>query len=84
MEFLNQWALPILILWPLLSAILVFLTKNEKAIKWGSVAGQPAATGAQHLHAGAYDYASGEHGVRGAMCRGFRPSTRASTWAWTT
>jgi NADH:ubiquinone oxidoreductase subunit 4 (subunit M) len=37
MEFLNQWALPILILWPLLSAILVFMTKNERLIKWGSV-----------------------------------------------
>ena len=38
MEFLDQWALPILIVWPLLSAILVFLSKNDRMIKWGSVA----------------------------------------------
>ena len=38
MEFLNQWALPILIVWPLLSAVLVFMSKSDRLIKWGAVA----------------------------------------------
>jgi NADH-quinone oxidoreductase subunit M len=38
MEFLNQWALPILVVWPLLSAVLVFASSSERLIKWGSVA----------------------------------------------
>ena len=60
MEFLNQWALPILVLWPLLSAILVLLTKNEKAIKWGSVAASLLPLGLSIYILSAYDYASGE------------------------
>ncbi len=53
MEFLNQWALPILLIWPLLTAVLVVLTpgENTRLIKWGSICGQPAAAGPQHLHA---------------------------------
>ena len=59
MEFLNQWALPILVLWPLLSAILVFATKSEKAIKWGSVAASLLPLGLSIYILSAYDYASG-------------------------
>ena len=45
MEFLNQWALPILILWPLLCAVLVYSTwlvlRRNGAL--GSTAGLTAA-----------------------------------------
>ena len=60
MEFLNQWALPILVLWPLLSALLVLLTKNEKAIKWGSVVASLLPLGLSIYILSSYDYASGE------------------------
>jgi NADH-quinone oxidoreductase subunit M len=59
MEFLNQWALPILILWPLLSAVLVFMTKNETLIKWGSVLASLLPLGLSIYMLTAYDYANG-------------------------
>jgi NADH-quinone oxidoreductase subunit M len=37
MEFLNQWALPIILLWPLASALVMLLVKHERTIQWGSV-----------------------------------------------
>lgn len=37
MEFLKTWLLPIMLLWPLVTAVLVMLSNNEKAIKWGSI-----------------------------------------------
>jgi len=60
MEFLNQWALPILILWPLLSTILVFMTKNESLIKWGSVLASLLPLGLSIYMLAGYNYASGE------------------------
>src|SRR5690606_34237349 len=59
MEFLNRWALPILILWPLLSSILVFLTKSEKLNKWGSVLASLLPLGLSIYMLTAYDYAKG-------------------------
>ncbi len=59
MEFLNQWALPILVVWPLLSAILVFLTNDERTIKWGSVAASLLPLGISIYMLAAYDYRSG-------------------------
>jgi NADH-quinone oxidoreductase subunit M len=38
MEFLNQWILPIILLVPLASTVIVLLMSNERAIKWGSIA----------------------------------------------
>jgi hypothetical protein len=49
MEFLNQWALPILVLWPLLSAILVFMTKSESADQVGFGGCKPAPAWPEHL-----------------------------------
>ena len=59
MEFLNQWVLVIILVWSLLSAILVFLVKNEKAIKWGSVAASLLPLGLSIYMLAEYDYASG-------------------------
>ena len=59
MEFLNQWALPILILWPLLSSLLGFLTKSEKLNKWGSVLASLLPLGLSIYMLAAYDYAKG-------------------------
>lgn len=60
MEFLNQWALPILIVWPLLSTILVFMTRNESLIKWGSVLASLLPLGLSIYMLAGYNYASGE------------------------
>ncbi len=59
MVFLSQWALPILIVWPLLCAILVFATKNERAIKWGSVAGSLLPLGLSIYMLARYNYEKG-------------------------
>ncbi len=59
MEFLNQWILVILLVWPLLAAILVFLTKNERMIKWGSVLASLLPLGLSIYMLAGYDYASG-------------------------
>jgi len=37
MDFLNNWILIIILFFPLLSALLTLLVKNERTIKWGSV-----------------------------------------------
>ncbi|MEM7128584.1 MAG: NADH-quinone oxidoreductase subunit M [Chloroflexota bacterium] len=34
----NSWLLPLILFWPVLAAILVLFTNNEKVIKWGSIA----------------------------------------------
>jgi NADH-quinone oxidoreductase subunit M len=59
MEFLNQWLLPILILWPLLCAILVFATRNDRAIKVGSVLASLLPLGISIYMLATYDYSSG-------------------------
>ncbi|MBW7884043.1 MAG: NADH-quinone oxidoreductase subunit M [Caldilineaceae bacterium] len=59
MEFLNDWSLPILIVWPLISSILVFMIKDEKLIKWGSVAASLLPLGVSIYMLTAYDYAAG-------------------------
>lgn len=39
MEFLNEWVLPILLIWPLVAAVLVMITNGERTslIKWGTI-----------------------------------------------
>src|SRR5262245_15906065 len=37
MEFLNQWILPLILIWPLACAVIVLLISNEQTIKWGSI-----------------------------------------------
>ncbi len=59
MEFLNQWALPILVVWPLLSSILVFMSKEERLIKWGSVLASLLPLGVSIYMLAAYDYSKG-------------------------
>ena len=59
MEFLNQWALPILIVWPLLSAVLVFMSKSDRLIKWGAVAASLLPLGISIYMLAAYDYKTG-------------------------
>ena len=59
MEFRNQWALPILVVWPLVSAILVFLSNDERTIKWGSVAASLLPLGVSIYMLASYDYKSG-------------------------
>lgn len=59
MEFLNQWALPILVVWPLLSSILVFMSKDERLIKWGSVLASLLPLGVSIYMLAAYDYSKG-------------------------
>ena len=60
MEFLNEWLLPILLLWPLLCAILVFATRNDRAIKVGSVLASLLPLGISIYMLATYDYSSGK------------------------
>ncbi len=59
MEFLNQWALPILIVWPLLCAVLVFMSKSDRLIKWGAVAASLLPLGISIYMLASYDYKTG-------------------------
>ncbi len=59
MEFLNQWALPILIVWPLLCAALVFMSKSDRLIKWGAVAASLLPLGISIYMLASYDYETG-------------------------
>lgn len=59
MEFLNQWILPIILIWPLVSAVLVLLTSNERTIKWGSIAASLLPLGLSIYMLAAYDFAAG-------------------------
>jgi NADH-quinone oxidoreductase subunit M len=59
MEFLNQWVLPIILIWPLVSAVLVLLTSNERTIKWGSVAASLLPLGLSIYMLVAYDFSAG-------------------------
>lgn len=59
MELLNVWALPILVVWSLLSAILVFLTKSDRLIQWGSVFASLLPLGLSIYMLAVYDYQSG-------------------------
>ncbi len=62
MELLNQWALPILLIWPLLTAVLVVLTpgENTRLIKWGSIWASLLPLGLTIYMLAVYDYTAGE------------------------
>lgn len=59
MEFLNQWILPIILIWPLLSAVLALLVNDEKTIKWGSIAASTLPLGLSIYMLFAYDFQGG-------------------------
>ncbi len=60
MELLNQWALPILLIWPVISTALVILTpgENTRLIKQGSIAASLLPLGLSIYMLVAYDYAA--------------------------
>ncbi|HXF60750.1 MAG TPA: NADH-quinone oxidoreductase subunit M [Caldilineaceae bacterium] len=59
MEFLNQWVLPIILAWPLVSAVLALLANDERTIKWGSTAASLLPLGLSIYMLFAYDFESG-------------------------
>src|SRR5688572_15049811 len=59
MEFLNQWILPIILIWPLVSAVLALLTSNERTIKWGSIVASLVPLGLSIYMLSAYDFEAG-------------------------
>jgi NADH-quinone oxidoreductase subunit M len=59
MELLNEWVLPIILVWPLLSAVLAMVAKDEKTIKWGSIAASLLPLGLSVYLLFAYDFAAG-------------------------
>jgi NADH-quinone oxidoreductase subunit M len=61
MEFLNEWSLVILLVWPLISAILVALTpsENTRMIKWGSILASLLPLGISIYVLAAYDFSAG-------------------------
>ncbi len=60
MEFLNQWVLPIILIWPVITTVLVMLTKDDKTIKWGSIAASLLPLGLSIYMLAAYDYGAAD------------------------
>ncbi len=59
MGFLNQWSLPIMLIWPLIAAILALLSTDEKTIKWGSIAASLLPLGLSIYMLFAYNFKTG-------------------------
>ncbi len=59
MEFLNEWVLPIILVWPLLAAILALLSSSEKSIKWGASLMSIVPLGLSIYMLFAYDFTAG-------------------------
>ena len=59
MEFLNQWLLPIILIWPAVAAILTMLSSNDKVIKWGSILASLLPLGLATYMMAAYDFDAG-------------------------
>ena len=61
MELLNQWALPILLIWPLLTTALIIIVpgENTRLIKQGSIAASLLPLGLSIYMMAAYDHAAG-------------------------
>lgn len=66
MDAQNTWLLPLILFWPVLAAILVLFTSNEKVIKWGSVVASLLPLGLSIYLMAAYDFNAGgfQHEVR--------------------
>ncbi|MCB0129988.1 MAG: Fe-S-binding domain-containing protein, partial [Caldilineaceae bacterium] len=62
MEFLNQWLLPIILLWPAVAAILTMFSNNDKVIKWGSILASLLPLGLSTYMLFAYDF--GQSGMQ--------------------
>jgi NADH-quinone oxidoreductase subunit M len=59
MEFLNTWALPIILFWPLFSGLLALVTDDVKTIKWGSIIASLLPLGLATYMLAAYDFRAG-------------------------
>ncbi len=78
MDFLNQWILVIILLWPLVASLLVVLTKNDKLIKWGSVAASLLPLGLSIILLVGYDWDSGQMAQQWTVQAEWIPSLNAS------
>lgn len=59
MEFLNQWLLPIILIWPAIAALLTVLSNNDKVIKWGGILASLLPLGLSTYMMLAYDFEVG-------------------------
>ncbi len=59
MEFLNQWLLPAILIWPVLAAIITMFFKGEKVIKWWSIIATLIPLGLSIYLMAAYDFTTG-------------------------
>jgi NADH-quinone oxidoreductase subunit M len=59
MESLNQWVLPVILFWPLVSGVLVMLSSNERLIKWGSIVASLLPLGLSVYLMATYDWQAG-------------------------
>lgn len=59
MESLNNWILPIILFWPVVSALLVLFGSNDKMIKWGSIAASLLPLGLSIYLMSVYDNSGG-------------------------
>ena len=61
MELLNQWSLPILLIWPLIATVLVIIAPggDSRLIKWGSILASLLPLGLSIYMLVAYDYTAG-------------------------
>ena len=59
MESLNQWVLPLLLIWPVIAAISTMFISNEKTIKWGNIVASLLPLGLSIYLLAAYVFAEG-------------------------
>jgi NADH-quinone oxidoreductase subunit M len=59
MEFLNQWLLPAILIWPVLAAIVTMFIRSEKAIKWWSIISTLVPLSLSIYVMAAYDFSTG-------------------------
>jgi NADH-quinone oxidoreductase subunit M len=76
MESQNSWVLPVLLFWPLLSAVLAMMTSNERAIKWGSIVASTLPLGLSIYMLFAYNFDVG--GMQFNVQREWIPALNAS------
>jgi NADH-quinone oxidoreductase subunit M len=78
MEIVTRWVLLIILFWPLVSALLVLLSRDERTIKWGSVAASLLPLGLSIYLLAGYDWDSGTFASQWDVQFDWIPSINAS------
>lgn len=78
MQFLDNWLLLTILFWPLVSALLIIFTKDDRVIKWGSVAASLLPLGLSIYMMAAYDWSTGAMASQWSVQHAWIPALNAS------